>query len=266
MGSSSDNATSALSVRVTMLGPLRLEVDGVDVTPNAPRLRKLVATLALNAGRVVSTGTLCDALWGERLPDTAHSSIQVAVRQIRRLLDDGSSEAPTVLVTATGGYQLRPDAVDAVAFRDRLARVRAAEPDEDVASLLRSALAAWTSNRVLDGDLNLIGTCRAEARALEVHRLLSLERLAIVLLRAHRVDEALDLLVDDAHRHTTRDRLQQCMCVALSMSGREIEAADRFAALMQATADRGLVPSSETRGLRQALLERDNERALDLLG
>ena len=57
-------------LRVDVLGPLRVTVDGDAVDVPGPRRRAVLALLATAEGRTVSTDDILDAVWPEEMPDT----------------------------------------------------------------------------------------------------------------------------------------------------------------------------------------------------
>ena len=61
-------------------------MDGRPVRLPASKPRALLAVLLLNRNRVVPTDALIDALWEDRIPDTAAKALQVHVSHLRRLL------------------------------------------------------------------------------------------------------------------------------------------------------------------------------------
>ena len=89
---------------IRILGPLELARDG-DEPRRVPRAkeRALLAALALDAGRVVSTDALVDALWGEEPPASAANALQVHVSNARKLFD---GDGHTVLRREPAGYAL----------------------------------------------------------------------------------------------------------------------------------------------------------------
>ena len=92
-----------VAVRIGVLGT----VDGPSGLSGV-RLRGLLARLALDAGRPVSTAALVDGLW-ETPPENAANALQALVSRLRRSLGE-------LVVTEPGGYRLavEPRAVDAV--------------------------------------------------------------------------------------------------------------------------------------------------------
>ena len=57
------------AVRVDVLGPLRLRVDGRSVDVRGPKRRAVLALLALAEGRTVTVDQVVDALWPDDPPD-----------------------------------------------------------------------------------------------------------------------------------------------------------------------------------------------------
>ena len=77
---------SSLRLRVDVLGPLTLTVDGRVVDVPGTRRRALLALLALAGGRYVGTARLIDSLWPEDPPDHAVHALYNHVSRLRRHL------------------------------------------------------------------------------------------------------------------------------------------------------------------------------------
>ncbi|MBE2318636.1 winged helix-turn-helix domain-containing protein [Solirubrobacter sp. CPCC 204708] len=88
-------------MRVGLLGPLEIEHEGEAVAVGGGRLRALLARLALDAGRPVTTGALVEAVWEDELPADHVHALQSLVSRLRRALGDAALVAP-----APGGYRL----------------------------------------------------------------------------------------------------------------------------------------------------------------
>ena len=84
-----------------ILGPLGVDADGRDLPLGGQKQRAVLALLLLHAGETVSSDRLIDALWGERPPRTALTSLQNFVSQLRKLV--GSE----LIATTSFGYTLR---------------------------------------------------------------------------------------------------------------------------------------------------------------
>src|SRR4249919_3463118 len=96
-----------------ILGSVEAWRDGEQLQLGGRKQRAVLTLLLLDPGHVVSTDRLVDALWGERPPRTAATSLQNFVSQLRKAL--GAS----LLATKAAGYQLdvSPDHVDLWCFR-----------------------------------------------------------------------------------------------------------------------------------------------------
>src|SRR5512142_720233 len=110
-------------MRFAVLGPLSIEVDGIERPVASNRERVLLAMLVLGANQVVPMHTLVDAVWGDSPPPTARAQIHSCVSRLRRMLGDD-----TRVHTDPAGYLLRaaPDEVDVFAFDAMVAAGRAA--------------------------------------------------------------------------------------------------------------------------------------------
>ncbi|MEL7210070.1 MAG: winged helix-turn-helix domain-containing protein, partial [Actinomycetota bacterium] len=86
------------SLRIRVLGPVRLE--GVD-QDLAPGLRRLLAGLTVHRGRLASADRLTDALWPDGPPgDDGLRALRTAVSRLRKVVGGD------VVVTDAPGYRL----------------------------------------------------------------------------------------------------------------------------------------------------------------
>src|SRR3954452_21806974 len=108
-----------------VLGPLRVVIDGVDVTPRAPKERSLLALFVVQPGQVVSADRLIDELWPELPVEQAKRVLWVRISGLRKLLQRAGSGS--LLELAAPGYRLAVDAaeVDARRFMAQVAAARA---------------------------------------------------------------------------------------------------------------------------------------------
>src|SRR5687768_6102059 len=75
-------------MRIAVLGPLEVwDDDGTPVEVAGAKERLLLAVLAANAGRVVGTGQLVEALWNGSAPATARKTLQIHVVHLRSALE-----------------------------------------------------------------------------------------------------------------------------------------------------------------------------------
>src|ERR687896_1142656 len=121
-----------------ILGPLEVRAGTTLVPLGGQKQRALLAILLLRAGRVVSTDTLIDQLWGERPPRTSATSLHNLISQLRKTL------GADVLVTRRPGYvlDLNGAELDLRRFEQAVRAARDADAWER-ARLLGEALSMW---------------------------------------------------------------------------------------------------------------------------
>jgi len=117
------------------------------------RARALLILLALEAGRVVPSGSLVGQIWPEDPPANPGNALQTLVSRLRSELRRASQDQ--VIESHPAGYRLavQPDAVDVLAFQTLAVRGRRALADGDpseAAAVLRSALASWRGQPLAD--------------------------------------------------------------------------------------------------------------------
>jgi DNA-binding SARP family transcriptional activator/class 3 adenylate cyclase len=229
-----------------ILGPLEVLVDGRPLEVGGPKQRGLLASLLLEANRVVSTDRLVHALWGAGAPDTAQKALHVYVSQLRKLL--GRER----LQTKPPGYliQVLPGELDADRFR---ALYETGDWSE--------ALELWRGPALADFAYEEFA--QAAIGSLEELRLVCVEeRIDRDLERGRHAELAgeLESLIA-ANPHRERLRAQQML--ALYRAGRQAEALEAYQTARNALVDElGIEPSRELRALHQALLNQDE--GLDL--
>lgn len=96
------------TLRVELLGPVRVWRDGEPVGPAGRLRRGLLAMLALQANHVVTIDELVDGLWGTEPPASAVNLVQTYVSAWRHALEPGrvGHAASDRLRTVGTGYQL----------------------------------------------------------------------------------------------------------------------------------------------------------------
>lgn len=221
------------------------------------RQRAALGLLLFHANRVVATGELLAALWGDAAPPTARKILQNAVRGLRVVLDGAEPE----LLTQLPGYLLRvdPTTVDLFEFHRMAEQGRAeltAGSPELAAVTLRDALALWRGPALAD-----LADCGIEWPALTAVRNARLDVMEDYLeaeLANGRHQVAIGELEPAVAAEPLRERLCQQLMIALYRSGRQADALNVYARVRAELVERlGLEPSRELRGLQQAILAHD---------
>jgi DNA-binding SARP family transcriptional activator/DNA-binding XRE family transcriptional regulator len=137
-------------VRVDVLGPLRITVDGAPVDLGSDTQRILLGLLALSPNAPVGRDALVEAGWGQRPPSTVVELLQSRMSRLRRrLLPTGTTaESAQLVVAARGGYQLTvsDDQLDLLVFRGHVRRARQSRAVGELVEACESfgeAVALW---------------------------------------------------------------------------------------------------------------------------
>ncbi|MEU2870405.1 BTAD domain-containing putative transcriptional regulator [Streptomyces olivoreticuli] len=223
--------------------------DGRPTAVGGPRLRALLAALALHPGRTRTTEALIDAVWDGEPPADAAGALQALVGRLRRAL------GADAVASADGGYRLcaEPGDVDLHRFRrlaDEGAAALAAADPERAAVLLGEALALWRGPVLADlpGRSALAG--RYEAAGLDARR--GQLAAAVALGRAERILPELAELCAD---HPLDEPFHALHLRALRAAGRPAEALAAYETVRTAISDRlGADPGPELRSLHAELL------------
>ncbi|WP_327685970.1 AfsR/SARP family transcriptional regulator [Streptomyces sp. NBC_00467] len=253
-------------MEIQVLGPLRVDVNGVSIVPTAGKPRQLLALFAFNPGRIVPVHTLMEELWRTELPQSALTTLQTYVLQLRRRLGtamgpDAPGAAKEVLATRHGGYllQIPPQAVDVHRYEHLVTGGQQAfEQGEDdrAASLLRAALDLWQGPALV--DVRAGSVLAIEVIRLEESRLVTVERRIDADLRLGRHGELIAELRDLITRHPRHEGLHSQAMVALYRSGRQATALDVYRRLRgRLIEELGVEPSPQLQRLHQAMLTVD---------
>jgi DNA-binding SARP family transcriptional activator len=235
-----------------ILGPLEIDADGEPVSLAGQKQRALMALLLLDANRVVSTDRIVDALWGERPPKTAATSLQNLVSQLRKLL------GPETVVTRPPGYELRvpPQQLDLHRFERLVDEARGSTSADERGAMLREALALWRGPPL--ADVGFEAFVQAEITRLEELRLRVLEDRIDAELEAGRHAELVGELESLAAEHPLRERLRGQLMLALYCSGRQAEALQIYHDTRRVLVEElGIDPSPSLQQLHGAILRQD---------
>jgi predicted ATPase/DNA-binding SARP family transcriptional activator len=248
-------------MEIRLLGPVELRLDGGDSALGAPKLRSVLAMLALRANEPVSTDALIDGLWGERPPAAAAKAVQVYVSRLRKLLAAADAE----IVTRGSAYELRIPAerVDALRF-ERL--IDAAAGDRDAADgAAREALSLWRGAPLQ--DLTDEPFAAAEIRRLEELWMRARELAIDEALGQGRHAEVVAELQALVAEHPLRERLHAQLMLALYRCDRQADALQAYRDVRTVLVEQlGLEPGERLRELEAAILAHDPELAAPAAG
>ncbi|MFJ9520141.1 BTAD domain-containing putative transcriptional regulator [Kitasatospora sp. NPDC101801] len=255
--------------KIQVLGALKLRTpDGANMADEltAPKPRKIIALLVMQANRVVPTAAMARELWGDNPPVSVQTTLQTYVLQIRRMLSralgiSAAEVARNVLVTKFGGYQLivRHGDIDAHEFERLIADGRQAIgacDDERAVRLLTEALELWCGAPLVDVKPGPL--LDAEIRRLEESRLTALMQRVDARLRLGRHHELPGELASLVGQYRMNENLHAQYMLALYRCGRCPEALEVFRRLREhMVGELGLDPSLRIQSLHRAMLTAD---------
>lgn len=115
-------------VQVTMLGGLRLAVDGMEIRSDVNRALKqwnVLAYLITNRDRIISQSELIETFWADEDRANPGSALKTLFHRLRALLEPLFPDGPSPIVSKRGAYSWNPEIpcrVDAEEFEALCAR------------------------------------------------------------------------------------------------------------------------------------------------
>ncbi|MEV6491656.1 BTAD domain-containing putative transcriptional regulator [Actinoplanes sp. NPDC051633] len=234
---------------VGVLGPFEVSLTGRPIALTSPRLRALLATLAIAAPEPVSADQLTTAVWDDDLPKVPRRTLQLYVTRLRGLLGPGS------IGTYPAGYALEtdPECVDAVRFSRLLDRLAAAPDAAMERAVLVEALRLWRGTPFQDVRSAWLET--SVAAALLERYLTAVERRTDLAVDDNDSDGLVPLLRQLVALHPLRESLWARLLVATTRAGRPAEALDMYEVLRKHLANElGTDPGPELRQIHADLL------------
>jgi DNA-binding SARP family transcriptional activator len=247
-----------LVVDFGLLGPLTVSDGARPVAVSAPRQRVLLATLLLNAGRVVGVDTLAEVLWDGEPPAGARGAMHSAIQRLRSAL--GPADAG-LIGTRPPGYvlQLGDSGFDVREFEVLAARGRAAAQAgswSQAAGLLTDALGLWRGEALADVPSQLLR--QREAPPLEDLRLQVLGARIDADLALGRHGEVVAELRQLVAAHPLWEHFHAQLMLALYRSGRQGDALAAYQNVRHVLAgELGVDPGPELKLLQQQILAAD---------
>jgi DNA-binding SARP family transcriptional activator len=254
---------------LSLLGPLRVEMNGARRDVSAPLQRILLATLAISANTVVQADRLADALWETQPPPSKTDTTRTYIHRLRACL---GPEIRDRIATRAPGYMLLADSqeLDLLKFGALVREGRGRFEASDwpgASALLLAAEGLWRGNVL--ADIPARHAHERYIRYLEQTRLAATEvRLEAEIRQSrHKASVAIPELEDIAARHPEREGLRRLLMLALFRAGRHAEALSVFTRARRASIEEfGLEPGSELAEMQKRIFDRDPRLKAEPLG
>jgi DNA-binding SARP family transcriptional activator/tetratricopeptide (TPR) repeat protein len=251
------------AVEFRILGPLEVINDSEHLELHGARQHIVVAMLSLSANRPVTMNRLLEAVYGEDLPPTARSQVQISISSLRKLFASCGQDA--VISTHAGSYAIRVGAreLDAERFTELLAGAREARDTGNLdlaVARYRDAARLWRGP-ALDGiDSQLV---RSAASRLDEARISSSEDRITLELELGRHHELVSELTELVEEYPLREALRNQLMLALYRCDRMAEALQVYRDTRRTMIEElGIEPGERLHQLEYAILTADP--ALDL--
>lgn len=245
-------------MQFNVLGPVSVRSGSEGLSLGGPKQRTVMAMLIANAGRIVSSDELIQAVWGDNAAPKARRTIQTYVSNLRSVVGD-------TIEKAGAGWMLSAERteVDALLFEDLYVSTQGTKENspESIAEVLRKALGLWRGHPYADVEAH--GYLEAEVTRLnELRNAVTAARIdADLALGKHaELIGEIDALLS-AHPYQERFRAQHML--ALYRAGRQKAALQSYAEIRTLlVGELGIDPSTVLQDLEQQILMQDP--ALDL--
>ncbi|MFI6346464.1 BTAD domain-containing putative transcriptional regulator [Streptomyces sp. NPDC050560] len=139
------------------MGPLEVSHDEQVCTPQAPKVRQVLALLLLRSNQLVSIESLIEELWGETPPHSAVTTTQTYIYQLRKATARfmGDETGKKVIATTPPGYVFHVDSdqLDFQTFNKATEEGRTLMEQGrhlQVSERLSAALALWRDQALTD--------------------------------------------------------------------------------------------------------------------
>ena len=250
-----------------LLGPVGVEHDGIAVPIIGAKQQTLLATLLVDANRVVSSERLIARIWEDAPPAKALGALHTQVARLRRLLTEQTGTDTDPIATHANGYLITVFEQDLDLYRFN-AQIQAADAAAatgrlpDAVTAYDQALAEWHGEP-------LGGTCSESLRR-EVGSALTERHLSVTearldaVLRLGRHQQALADLAELTAAHPLRERFWEQYMLALYRSGRQGDALAAYRDVSTQLAEElGVEPGTGLRDLHQRILAADPDLIRD---
>ncbi|MEV7186553.1 BTAD domain-containing putative transcriptional regulator [Kitasatospora sp. NPDC093102] len=252
-------------VEFRILSPLEATVGSTPLNLGGIRQQTVLATLLLDANRVVGVDRLVRAIYEEAPPATARAQLQISVSALRRLF--GNHGVSEVITTHPQGYRVHAgeENLDALHFRGlvgKARKLRDAGQREEATAAYRQALGLWRGT-ALDGMFSEV--IQNGASELTEQRTAATEECIQLELALGKHSALVGELIGLVDEFPLRERLRGQLMLALYRSGRQTEALQVYRDTRQWMIDElGVEPDPRLKRLEHSILATDPR--LDLPG
>ncbi|WP_340682662.1 BTAD domain-containing putative transcriptional regulator [Amycolatopsis coloradensis] len=238
---------------------MAVEINGQDVTPSAPKMRRILALLILRRSTPVNMGDLVLELWGNHPPPSARTTVHTYIHKLRcRLFPAHLSKHGFALHTKQQSYflEMPPQCLDLHRFEYLVQRGESAlergEPRLAVESL-REALGLWREPMMSAMETGPL--LAAHVTGLEESRLRALELRIGADLQLGRHRELLSELKELVITHPRSEVFHGHLMLALHRCHRRDEALEVYQRFRREMVEEmGLEPSQLLQHAHQAVL------------
>ena len=259
----------AQAFRIRLLGQVGAWHGTTQIRMGSPRLRAILAYLALHPQQAVAVEAMAESVWGDAATPSREQLARSNVARLRRLLEPTAAPRARTNVVASvpGGYRLQvpPEAVDASYFRELHTRARAREAagaPQDAFELLGHAIALWEDPAL--PDLSALLTGSRHVATLRGEWIDAGLRYLTLGLRLGQEAAVLPVAEQLAASEPLQESVQARYLQALAQTGQRAVAVQHYLTVRsRLRAELGVEPGPELRQVHQALLNTDTEAGPD---
>lgn len=237
--------------RLQVLGPMVVSRNRLIIHVGGSRIRRLLASLLLSPGKVVTVDHLIDRLWNGPAPKDPRRVVQTNVVRLRQALP-----ADVPIVTQPGGYVIDVDTnrLDLLQFQALTAAAEGAIDVGQERELLHAALSLWRGDVCQDVDSEILH--ENDVAQLDERRLVALERRVDLDLQLGQIEKLSGELRVLTTEFPLRERFWAQLMATLYRQGRRGEALETYRAVAKVLSEElGIDPGVELRELHRQMLK-----------
>lgn len=245
-----------------LLGPFEVTLHGQSIVLPSGKRRTLLASLLLDANKVVPAEELIARLWDDDLPREPRGALHTCVTRLRQTLCSFGKGTSPAIRTASSGYAIEIDqeSLDLIRFRRLVTGARDAGRAGDFGAEvtgLAEALTLWRGPIL--SNLQADPIIRDSAPKLTDELLWTFERHNDLCLGLGWIDSNLITSLSSlTTKHPFRERLWWQLMLALFRSGRQVEALAAYTSISHRLREEmGIDPSQQLQRLHMEILHGD---------